>query len=76
MENIFDFWNECYLCNSQWKKYIGILRFRRKIKDPNCFVETAFKGEIYKFVVNLKELLSYRPIEGLKKLNKVNESMW
>ena len=53
MENIFDFWYQCYLCNSEWEKYIGILRFRSKIKDANYFLETAFIGETYKFVVNL-----------------------
>ena len=76
MEDIFDLWAYNYNNEIKWKKYIGLLNFRSKIKTYNDYINIGLKGDIYKFSMKLNELLSYRPNDFSHKLNKSVESMW
>ena len=76
IEDIFDLWAYNYNNEILWKKYIGLLNFRKKIKSNNNFIHIGLKGDTYEFAIKLDELLSFRPIDLSFKLNKSNDLMW
>ncbi len=75
VEDIFDLWAYNYNNEIRWKKYYGLLSFRKKIKKNN-FIYRGLKGESYEFAKKLDELLSFKPNEFLSKLDTNNELMW
>ena len=76
IEDIFDLWAYNYNNEVLWKKYIGLLNFRKKVKSNNNFINIGLKGETYEFAMKLDKLLSFRPIDLSFKLNKSNDLMW
>ena len=76
IEDIFDLWAYNYKNEVLWKKYIGLLNFRKKVKSNNNFIYIGLKGETYEFAMKLDKLLSFRPIDLSFKLNKSNDLMW
>ena len=76
IEEIFDLWAYNYNNQILWKKYIGLLQFRKKLKQRNNFISRGLKGNSYRFAIKLEELLSYRPFTSLKKVNAINNLMW
>ena len=76
IEDIFDLWAYNYNNEVLWKKYIGLLNFRKKIKSNNDFIHLGLKGDTYEFAMKLDKLLSFRPIDLSFKLNNSNDSMW
>ena len=76
IEDIFDLWAYNYNNEVLWKKYIGLLNFRKKIKSNNNFIHLGLKGDTYEFAIKLDKLLSFRPIDLSFKLNKSNDLMW
>ena len=76
IEDIFDLWAYNYNNQVLWKKYIGLLNFRKKIKSNNNYINIGLKGDTYEFAMKLDKLLSFRPIDLSPKLNKSNNLMW
>tara|TARA_Y100001968_G_C19274199_1_gene675838 strand:+ start:38 stop:544 length:507 start_codon:yes stop_codon:yes gene_type:complete len=76
IEDIFDIWADNYCNEILWKKYIGLLNFRKKLIRRNKFITVGLKGNIYKFAIRLEDLLSYRPANSSLKINKPYELMW
>ena len=76
IEDIFDLWAYNYNNEILWKKYIGLLNFRKKIKSNNNYINIGLKGDTYEFAVKLDKLLSLSPIDISFKLNKSNDLMW
>ena len=76
IEDIFDLWAYNYNNEVLWKKYIGLLNFRKKIKSNNNFIHIGLKGDTYEFAMKLDKLLSFRPIDLSFKLNQSNDLMW
>ena len=76
VEEIFDLWAYNYKNQILWKKYVGLLNFRKKIKNNNCYVNIGLKGDIYKFAVKLDQLLSFKPNNGSFQKHKNDELMW
>ncbi len=76
IEDIFDLWAYNYKNEVLWKKYIGLLNFRKKVKSNNNFIYIGLKGETYEFAMKLDGLLSFRPINLSFRLDKSNDLMW
>ena len=76
IEDIFDLWAYNYNNEILWKKYIGLLNFRRKIKTNNDYINIGLKGNTYEFAIRLDELLSFRPVNSSFKIDRSNELMW
>tara|TARA_B100000965_G_scaffold289924_1_gene247742 strand:+ start:1532 stop:2038 length:507 start_codon:yes stop_codon:yes gene_type:complete len=76
VEDIYDLWAYNYSNDLLWKKYIGVLNFRRKIKSSNNFINLGLKGTTYDFAMKLDELLRFKPVHSSFDLNKSNELMW
>ena len=76
IEDIFDLWSFNYNNEIIWRKYIGLLNFRKKIRINNNYINIGLKGDTYKFAMKLDELLSYRPSYLSFRLNKSNDLMW
>ena len=76
IEDIFDLWAYNYNNEILWKKYIGLLNFRKKIKRSNSYINIGLKGDTYKFATKLDGLLSFRPINSKLRLDKSNDLMW
>ena len=76
IEEIFDLWAYNYKNKILWKKYIGLLNFRRKIKINNNFINIGLKGTTYEFAKKLNKLLSFRQINSSSILHRPNELMW
>ncbi len=76
IEDIFDLWAYNYNNEIIWKKYIGLLNFRKKIKINNNYIFKGLKGDTYKFAMKLDELLSSKPIYFSYNLKKSNDLMW
>ena len=76
IEDIFDLWAYNYSNEVLWKKYIGLLNFRKKLKSNNNFIQRGLKGDTYEFAMRLDKLLSFRPIDLSFKLNKSKDLMW
>ncbi len=76
IEDIFDLWAYNYTNEVLWKKYIGLLNLRKKIKTSNNYINIGLKGDTYEFATKLDVLLSFRPINSINKLDKSNDLMW
>jgi len=76
MEDIFDLWAYNYNNETKWKKYIGLLNFRSKLKTTNDYINIGLKGDIYEFAMKLDQLLSYTSNDISHKSNKSIDSMW
>ena len=76
IEDIFDLWAYNYSNEILWKKYIGLLNLRKKIKKNNNYINIGLKGDTYKFATKLDGLLSFGPINSTFRLDKFNELMW
>ena len=76
IEDIFDLWAYNYCNEIQWKKYIGLLNLRKKIKKNNNYINIGLKGDTYEFATKLDKLLSFRPIDLKFRLNYSNDLMW
>ena len=76
IEDIFDLWAYNYNNEILWKKYIGLLNLRKKIKKNNNYINIGLKGDTYEFSMKLNELLSLRSIDLSCRLDKRNELMW
>ena len=75
IEDIFDLWADNYNNEILWKKYIGLLNLKKKVKYNN-YINMGLKGDTYEFAIKLDGLLSFRPIDFSFKLNKSNDLMW
>ena len=76
IEDIFDLWAYNYNNESIWKKYIGLLNFRKKIKINNNYINIGLKGDTYEFAIKLDQLLSFKPGNLSFRLDKSNDLMW
>ena len=76
IEDIFDLWAYNYNNEIIWKKYIGLLNFRKKNKKNNNYINIGLKGDTYDFATKLDGLLSFRPINSTLRLDKSNDLMW
>ncbi len=76
IEDIFDLWAYNYNNEKNWKKYIGLLKFRKKLKTNNDYINLGLKGDTYKFSMKLNELLSFRSDYFSFRVDNKNESMW
>ena len=76
IEDIFDLWADNYYNKVLWKKYIGLLNFRRKIKANNDYINIGLKGNTYEFSIKLDKLLSFRPINSSPGTDSSTQLMW
>ena len=76
IEDIFDMWAYNYGNEILWRKYIGLLNLRKKIKKNINYINIGLKGDTYKFATKLNELLSFRPINLSFREDKINDLMW
>ena len=76
IEDVFDLWAYNYNNETLWKKYIGLLNFKKKIKSNNNYINIGLVGDTYEFALKLDKLLSFRPIDLSFKINKSNDLMW
>ena len=76
IEDIFDLWAYNYNNVILWKKYLGLLNLRKKIKTSNNYINIGLKGDTYEFATKLDGLLSFRPINSTLRLDKSNDLMW
>ena len=77
IEDIYDIWAFSYNNIILWKKYIGFLNLRKKIKTNNDYINMGLKGDIYNFALKLDQLLSYRPIDSSSSSQKRStDLMW
>ena len=76
IEDVFDLWAYNYNNEILWKKYIGLLNLRKKIKTSNNYINIGLKGDTYQFAIKLDRLLSFRPINSTIRLDKSNDLMW
>ena len=76
MEDIFDLWAYNYNNEIRWKKYIGLLNFRKKLKTNNNYINIGLKGDSYKFAMKLDKLLSFKSTNFSLGQNKSNDLMW
>tara|TARA_Y100001968_G_scaffold296409_1_gene304583 strand:+ start:777 stop:1283 length:507 start_codon:yes stop_codon:yes gene_type:complete len=76
IEDIFDLWAYNYNNEILWKKYIGLLNLRKKIKIYNNYINKGLKGDSYKFAIKLDNLLSFRPINISSRPDKSSDLMW
>ena len=76
IEGIFDLWTYNYNNENNWKKCIGLLKFRKRIKTNNDYINLGLKGDTYEFSLKLNELLSLRSVDLSCSPNNNNELMW
>ena len=76
IEDIFDLWAYNYSNEILWKKYIGLLNLRKKIKKNNNYINIGLKGDTYEFATKLNGLLSFRPINLSFRVDKSDDLMW
>tara|TARA_Y100001968_G_scaffold191269_1_gene175260 strand:- start:645 stop:1151 length:507 start_codon:yes stop_codon:yes gene_type:complete len=76
IEEIFDLWAYNYNNEVLWKKYIGLLNFRKEIKTNNNYIMVGLKGNIYEFAIKLDKLLSFRLDDVSNRQCRSNELMW
>ena len=76
IEDIFDLWAYNYNNEIIWKKYIGLLNFRKKIKINNNYINIGLKGDTYDFAMKLDELLRFKPSNFPLRKDRSNELMW
>ena len=76
IEEIFDIWAYSYQNQYLWKKYIGLLKLRKKLIHENKYIYKGLKGKLYKFAIKLDDLVSFRPDDFSVKINRINKPMW
>ena len=76
IEEIFDLWAYNYNNPILWKKYIGLLNLRKKIKKSNNYINIGLKGDTYEFATKLDGLLRFRPVNVKFRVDKSNDLMW
>ena len=76
IEDIFDLWAYNYSNETLWKKYIGLLNLRKKVKTNNNYINIGLKGDSYEFAMKLDRLLSSNPINSSFSKGRSNELMW
>ena len=76
IEDIFDLWAYNFSNQTLWKKYIGLLNLRKKIKTSNNYINIGLKGHTYEFAMKLDGLLSFKPINFSSRKDRSNELMW
>ncbi|WP_269624719.1 josephin [Prochlorococcus marinus] len=76
IEDIFDLWAYNYNNENNWKKCIGLLKFRKKIKKNNDYINIGLKGDTYEFAKKLNKLLSLNSVDLSSRLDHNNELMW
>ena len=76
IEDIYDLWAYNFSNKILWKKYIGLLNLRKKIKKNNNYINIGLKGDTYEFSTKLNSLLSFRPINLSFRVDKSNDLMW
>ena len=76
IEDIYDLWAYNYSNQTLWKKYIGLLNLRKKIKTNNNYINIGLKGDTYEFAMKLDRLLSFKPINSSSRKDRSNELMW
>ena len=76
IEDIFDLWAYNYNNETIWKKYIGLLNFRKKFKINNNYINIGLKGDTYAFAMKLDELLSFKPSNSSFSKDRSNDLMW
>mgnify|MGYP001345472007 CR=1 FL=1 len=76
IEDIFDLWAYNYFDKILWKKYVGLLNLRKKIKIYNKFIHKGLKGDTYKFATKLEKLLNFCPSSFPTNQTKSNDLMW
>ena len=76
IEDIFDLWAYNYNNQIIWKKYIGVLNFRKKIKTKNNYINIGLKGDTFDFAMKLEKLLHFKPCNSSYKKSRNNELMW
>ena len=76
IEDIFDLWAYNYNNETLWKKYIGLLNLRKKIKTSNNYINIGLKGDTYEFATKLDGLLSFNPVNLKFRVDKSNDLMW
>ena len=76
IEDIFDLWAYNYNNEIIWRKYIGLLNLKRKIKIKNNYINIGLKGDTYDFAKKLDEILSSKPCTSLFRKDRSNELMW
>ena len=76
IEDIYDLWAYNYSNKILWKKYIGLLNLRKKIKKNNNYINIGLKGDTYEFATKLEGLLSFKPVNLKFRLDKSNDLMW
>ena len=76
IEDIYDLWAYNYSNKILWKKYIGLLNLRKKIKKNNNYINIGLKGDTYEFSTKLDGLLNFRQINSTLRLDKSNDLMW
>ncbi len=76
MEDIFDLWANNYHNDILWKKYIGLLNFKRKIKSNNNYINMGLKGNTHEFAIKLDKLLCFRTVDASCRSDISNKLMW
>ena len=76
IEDVFDLWAYNYSNKILWKKYIGLLNLRKKMKKNNNYINIGLKGDTYEFATKLDELLSFREVNLKFRKDKSNDLMW
>ena len=76
IEDIFDLWAYNYSNEILWKKYIGLLNLRKKIKKNNNYINIGLKGDTYEFATKLDGLLNCRSADLKFRLDNSNDLMW
>ena len=76
IEDIFDLWAYNYNNEIIWKKYIGLLNFRKKLKTNNNYINIGLKGDTYEYALKLDKLLNYKPCYLSVSPDKCNDLMW
>tara|TARA_B100000902_G_scaffold248814_1_gene235474 strand:+ start:122 stop:628 length:507 start_codon:yes stop_codon:yes gene_type:complete len=76
IEGIFDLWAYNYNNPILWKKYIGLLNFRKKLKTNNNYINMGLKGDTYEFAMKLDELMRFRSMNFSFRQDEPNDLMW
>ncbi len=76
IEDIFDLWADNYNDEILWRKYIGLLKVRKKIKMNNKYIYIGLKGDIYAFAIKLYKILSFRSEYSSFNVSSSNQLMW
>tara|TARA_B100000700_G_C14938858_1_gene805726 strand:- start:690 stop:1190 length:501 start_codon:yes stop_codon:yes gene_type:complete len=74
IEDIFDLWAYNYANEALWKKYIGLLNFRKKTQINS--ISMGLKGKSYEFAVKLDKLLEFKLTNYSSISYRSNDLMW